>query len=87
LLGLNAIAAYKGGVVEGINDLQDNVDLYITETSHNFIQNFDNYQWEAFNGKPINVPVEGNDHAPDLLRYVYRSVMRGVQSPGSASAF
>lgn len=78
LLGLNAIPADKGkgSVLSGINTMQDAVHvmddrgekiksthLYITSHSHNVKRDFDNYQWEVFNGKPINVPVEGNDHA------------------------
>jgi hypothetical protein len=100
LLGLNAIGAFKGSVLTGINTMQDAVHtmdkkgekvesttLFITAHSHNVKRDFDNYQWEVFNGKPINVPVEGNDHACDAFRYCYISATRGVQSPGSASAF
>jgi hypothetical protein len=99
LLGLNFIGAKKGSVVGGINKVQDAVHtynekrevesttLYITKHSPNVIKDFDNYQWTVFNGKPINVPVIGNDHAPDALRYGYLTPMSGPQSAGSATAF
>jgi hypothetical protein len=99
LLGINFIPAIKGKVTEGIDYVKDGLidydkdgnlvetRLFITKHSHNFIRDFDNYQWEVFNGKPINVPVEGNDHAPDLLRYCYKSATQGVQSQGGAKAF
>lgn len=99
LLSVNFIGATKGNVVSGINNIQNDTEIrnakgeligttiYITATSHNVKRDFDNYQWEVFNGKPINVPVEGNDHGPDALRYVYNTVTRGIQSAGSAGAY
>jgi hypothetical protein len=100
LLGLNFIGASKGSVVGGINKVQDAVHtldekgnviktrLFVTRDSHNVIQDLDNYQWEVFNGKPINVPVEnGHDHAPDALRYGYLTPMSGPQSSGGARAY
>ena len=75
LLGMNFIGAIKGKVSQGIDYVKDGVidyddkgnfvatRLFITRTSLNVQRDFDNYQWEVFNGKPINTPVEGNDHA------------------------
>lgn len=86
-LGINFIGALKGEVAPGITEMQDNTRIFITRSSHNTKKDFDNYQWEVFNGKPINVPVAGNDHAPDAMRYCYRSAVRGIQSPGGANAY
>jgi hypothetical protein len=99
MLGLNFLPAKKGSVVGGINTIQDHTHtfdedgkciattLYITKTSHNVKRDFDNYQWVVFNGKPTNVPVVGNDHAPDALRYGYLTPISGPQSQGGAGAW
>jgi len=99
LLGINFLPAFKGTIVSGINAIQDATEirdakgkligttLYITKHSHNVKKDFDNYQWQVFNGKPINVPVEGNDHAPDALRYGFITATRGIQSKGGANAY
>ncbi len=99
LLGLNFIPAKKGNVVASINVVHDHTHrfaedgsfldstIFITKDSHNVMRDFDNYQWEVFNGKPINVPVEGNDHAPDALRYGFITPISGPQSSGGASAW
>lgn len=99
LLGINFVPARKGNVVNSISRVQDYVHtydkdgkvikttLFITKDSHNVKRDFDNYQWTVFNGKPINVPVAGNDHAPDALRYGFLTPLSGPQSSGGASAF
>jgi hypothetical protein len=99
LLGINIIGAVKGNVVASISKVLDathtfdkdgkfvDTTLFITSSSYNVIRDFDNYQWEVFNGKPINVPVEGNDHSPDALRYGYLTPLSGPQSGGSANAW
>jgi len=99
LLGINFIGARKGKISERIEKTQDGLmdfdeegnfvetRIFITKTSHNTIRDFDNYQWEVFNGKPINVPAEGNDHAPDAFSYGYVSAIHGVQGGNSATAY
>lgn len=99
LLGINFIGARKGNVSASIEKAQDGTmdfdetgkfvetRIYITKSSHNTIRDFDNYQWEIFNGKPINVPVDGNDHAPDAFRYGYVTAIVGVQGGGTATAY
>jgi len=99
LLGINMIGAVKGNVVSSISKVLDathtfdengdfvSTTIFITKDSHNVMRDFDNYQWEVFNGKPINVPVEGNDHGPDALRYGYLTPISGPQSGGSANAW
>lgn len=86
-LGINFIGARKPEVSVGISEMKDRVRIHITKHSHNTKKDFDNYQWEVFNGKPINVPVEGNDHAPDAMRYCYGTATRGIQSEGGARTF
>lgn len=99
LLGINFIGARKGSIVAGISRVLDDTatyneegkitktTIYITSSSHSVKADFDSYQWEVFNGKPINVPVPGNDHAPDALRYGYLSAVLGIQSQGGANAY
>lgn len=100
LIGINAIKAYKPHVVNAIESIHDHTHtfdkdgnvtdttIYITKDSHNVKNDFDNYQWMVFNGKPINVPVEnGRDHAPDAFRYGFLTPMSGPQSSGSAGAW
>lgn len=99
LLGLNFLPAHKPSIVGGLSTLKDNLidydekgelietRLFVTRSSHATMRDFDNYQWEVFNGKPINVPVPGNDHSPDALRYCYVTATSGPQSKGGASAY
>lgn len=103
LLGMNFQPAIKGSVTAGIDYVKDGlydyeededgkmqiveIRLFITRTSLNVQSDFDNYQWEVFNGKPINTPVEGNDHAPDALRYGYKTRTMGPQTSGGSKAF
>lgn len=86
-LGINFIGAYKGEVAPGITEINDSTDIYITRHSHATKADFDNYQWEVFNGKPTNVPVNKHKHAPDAMRYGYLSAIKGIQSQGGANAF
>lgn len=100
LLGINFIGARKGSISASIEKAQDGTmdfdekgnfietRIFITKSSHNLRSDFDNYQWEVFNGKPINVPLDNKkDHGPDAFRYGYVSAITGVQGGGTATAY
>lgn len=61
--------------------------IFITKGSYSTIRDFDNFQWETFNGTPINVPVKKNKHAPDAFRYGRVTKTKGVQGGSSATAY
>lgn len=61
--------------------------IFITKGSLNTQKDFDNHQWETFNGKPINVPIKKNKHAPDAFRYGKVTKTKGVQGGNSATAY
>lgn len=76
LYGLNVIAAQKGpgSVLQGIQYVQDQ-RISVTKRSVNIIKEYRNYLWMTDkNGKIINVPEPGLDHAMDGGRYGMESL-------------
>lgn len=81
LYGVNAIGADKsrGSVNQGIQFIQDQ-RISITKRSVNTIKEYRNYLWmKDRDGKVLNTPEGGLDHAMDALRYSF-STMRPVET-------
>lgn len=75
--GLNLVPAAKGqgSVNQGIQFVQDQ-RISVTKRSVDLIREYRNYLWEVDrNGKILNVPVKGNDHALDAVRYGFSGIM------------
>lgn len=73
--GINIIGATKGpdSIRQGIQILQDQ-RISITKRSLNIIKEYRNYMWkEDRNGKILNEPEGGMDHAMDAIRYAMSS--------------
>jgi len=71
LYGINILPCVKGkdSVNQGIQYLQDQ-RISVTKRSHNIIREYNNYFWKADkDGKIVNVPEGGFDHAMDAARY------------------
>lgn len=69
--GLTVLASKKGpgSVSQGIQYVQ-NQKISVTKSSVNLIKEYRNYLWETDkNGKILNTPEQGLDHALDALRY------------------
>lgn len=76
LYGLNIIPATKGpgSINQGIQFMQDQ-RISITKRSANLIKEYRNYLWDTDkNGKILNVPAGGLDHAIDAARYAFSSI-------------
>ena len=70
--GYNVKPARKGrdSINVGIDILKRH-KIHITTRSKNIVKEFRNYRWVTDkNGRQINTPEAGNDHAIDALRYV-----------------
>lgn len=73
--GHNVIGAVKGpdSIRQGIQVIQDQ-RISITKRSLNLIKEYRNYMWkEDKNGKILNEPEGGMDHAMDAIRYAMAS--------------
>jgi len=71
LYGINILPCVKGkdSVNQGIQYLQDQ-RISVTKHSHNIIREYNNYLWKVDkDGKIVNVPEGGFDHAMDAARY------------------
>ncbi len=71
LYGLAVLPAQKGpgSITQGIQYVQDQ-KISVTKRSTNLIKEYRNYLWTTDkDGKIINVPEPGNDHALDAVRY------------------
>lgn len=76
LYGLNIIPATKGpgSINQGIQFMQDQ-RISMTKRSVNLIKEYRNYLWDTDkNGKILNVPAGGLDHALDAARYAFSSL-------------
>lgn len=76
LYGLNIIPATKGpgSINQGIQFVQDQ-RISMTKRSVNLIKEYRNYLWDTDkNGKILNVPAGGLDHALDATRYGFSSL-------------
>jgi phage terminase large subunit len=74
--GINILPAEKGAgsITQGIQYVQ-NQKISVTKNSVNIIKEYRNYLWETDkNGKVLNVPEGGYDHALDAVRYAFSSL-------------
>ena len=78
LYGLSVVAAKKGAgsILQGINYVQEQ-SISVTKQSINLIKEYRNYLWQTDkDGKTINIPEGGFDHALDAVRYKLSSVLK-----------
>lgn len=83
--GLNIIGCDKGAdsVRNGIQVVQDQ-RVSITKRSSNIIKEYRNYLWKSDkDGKILNVPESGFDHALDAARYAITTLVANNQDPFS----
>ncbi len=74
--GLNVVGAVKGegSISYGIDTIQDQ-NVFVTKRSINTIREYRNYLFLVDrNGKTLNTPEGGNDHAMDAIRYAMVSI-------------
>jgi phage terminase large subunit len=74
--GINILPAEKGSgsVNQGIQYVQ-NQKISMTKNSVNLIKEYRNYLWSTDrDGKILNVPEGGYDHALDAVRYAFSSL-------------
>ena len=79
--GLNITGADKGqdSVRHGIQIVQDNI-ISVTKQSTNLIKEYRNYLWQTDkNGKILNEPEKGSDHALDAIRYALATLGKSVR--------
>lgn len=77
LYGINIVGASKGpgSVNQGIQLMQDKI-IYVTAHSTNLLNEYKNYMWMMDkDGKIINTPEGGRDHALDASRYAITSLL------------
>jgi PBSX family phage terminase large subunit len=68
--GFNAIPAIKGsGSVNTGIDFINSKTIYYTQSSENFDFEYENYEWEVYNGINLDRPIKSNDHILDAFRY------------------
>ena len=78
LYGLSVVAAKKGAgsILQGINYVQEQ-SVSVTKQSINLIKEYRNYLWQTDkDGKTVNIPEGGFDHALDAVRYKLSSVLK-----------
>ncbi len=83
LYGLAVLPAQKGpgSITQGIQYVQDQ-KISVTKRSTNLIKEYRNYLWTTDkDGKIINVPEPGNDHALDAVRYGLETYKPKVKTP------
>ena len=83
--GINIVPVMKGkdSVRQGIQFVQDQ-KISVTKRSVNLIKEYRNYMWQQdMDGKFLQKPEGGNDHALDAVRYLFDdSVYRSNASTG-----
>ena len=78
LYGLSVAPAKKGpgSILQSINYVQEQ-SISVTKSSINLIKEYRSYLWQTDkDGKIINVPEGGFDHALDAARYKLSSVLK-----------
>jgi phage terminase large subunit len=83
-VGVNARAAAKGRVLDGIQLVQDALKvqgdgkarLTVDPSCENLISEFESYRWKATNGRVKDEPEKENDHALDALRYLFGALTK-----------
>lgn len=76
LYGISVVGAVKGSgsVNQGIQLIQG-LPIWVTKRSVNLINEYRNYLWATDrDGKVLNVPEGGKDHALDAVRYALQSL-------------
>lgn len=76
MYGLNVLPTTKGpgSIQQGINFVQGK-RISMTKRSVNLIREYRNYLWKTDkDGKILNIPEDGNDHALDAVRYAIQSL-------------
>lgn len=74
--GVAILPARKGkdSIKHGIDFVQ-NQQISVTKRSINLLKEYRNYLWETDrDGKTLNVPEQGMDHAMDAIRYAFESI-------------
>ena len=67
----------KDSIVYGINLINQQDKVYVTEQSENLINELQSYVWmKDKEGQTINKPVGGNDHCIDSMRYALSSYLK-----------
>lgn len=87
LYGVNVLPAQKGpgSLLQGIQYVQDQ-KISVTKRSVNLIKEYRNYLWQTDKeGKIINVPEGGFDHALDAVRYGLESLRPRKAKPQTTS--
>lgn len=78
MYGLSVVAAKKGSgsILQGIGYVQEQ-SISMTKRSVNLIKEYRNYLWQTDkDGKTINTPEGGFDHALDAVRYKLSSILK-----------
>lgn len=79
-LGVRALPSQKGpgSKLYGIQWLQG-YDIIVDYRCTNFIREISNYRWNTDKqGNPTDMPVDGNDHLMDALRYASEPIQHGT---------
>lgn len=79
-LGVRALSSIKGpgSKLYGLQWLQG-YDIIVDYRCTNFIREISNYRWNTDKqGNPTDMPVDGNDHLMDALRYASEPVQHGA---------
>lgn len=75
---VNPTTKGKGSITQGIQFVQDQ-KISVTKRSLNIIKEYRNYLWQTDkDGKIINIPEGGWDHAMDAVRYAIQSLRNTV---------
>lgn len=87
LYGIGALPAQKGpgSILQGIQYVQDQ-KISVTKRSINLLKEYRNYLWQTDKeGRTINVPEGGFDHALDAIRYGLESLRPSVKKQQQSS--
>lgn len=83
-LGVKAIPSRKGSGSKqyGIQWLQG-YDIIVDYRCKNFIKEISSYRWSTDKfGNPTDIPIDGNDHLLDALRYASEPIQHGTATAG-----
>lgn len=86
--GYNAVPAKKGkgSVKTGIDLMKPHRIRVGGPAGHRARQEFQKYRWKRHRGtdRILDEPAEGNDHAPDAVRYALTELLLGAEKPKRA---
>lgn len=82
-VNIHPVQKYSGSILAGITKMQEFRRIYITKRSLNVIKEYRNYVWaQDKEGKWLQQPIDGWDHAIDGCRYVVISkILGGKRKP------